>query len=449
MSQQANSKRPVAILLIEDDPVLGPALLQRLRLEGFAPRLTMTGRQALEELTRWRPDVVLSDIRLPDMNGEEIWLQMLERMGPLPTFFMTAYGEIEQAVRLVKAGARDYLTKPVDVDALVKAIMEIRDGSLQPPAPPPPAVAVPPAPASSFGVSQAMRAIEVQLAKAARSSLPILLIGETGTGKEVAAQFVHRQSDRADRPLVAINCATIPGHLAESVIFGHEKGAFTGAATRHIGVAEEVGDGTLFLDEIGELPLELQPKLLRLIEARSFRPLGAKADVTFSGRIVSATHADLAERVTAKTFREDLYFRLNVLTFRLPPLRDRVADVLPLTEQFAAEAGTRLGRTILFDADVRTALLAHDWPGNIRELRNRIERAATLSDAAALGIADIFPEMVLDRRESAGEDGSLLDTGRAAIRARVQAALRQTNGNQTEAAKLLGVSRTTIWKHSR
>jgi len=448
MNRQANAKRPVSILLIEDDNVLGPALLQRLRLEGFAPRLVTNGRQALEELARSRPDVILSDIRLPDMNGEEIWRRMLERKGPLPTFFMTAYGEIEQAVRLVKAGARDYLTKPVDVDALVKAIMEIRDGSTEPrePSPPPDAL---PQPAPSLGGSPAMRAIEAQLAKAARSSLPILLVGETGTGKEVAAQFVHRQSDRADRPLVAINCATIPGHLAESVIFGHEKGAFTGATARHIGVAEEVGDGTLFLDEIGELPLDLQPKLLRLIEARSFRPLGAKADTPFAGRIVSATHADLGERVAAKTFREDLYFRLNVLTFRLPPLRDRAADVLSLAELFVAEAGTRTGRVIALGSDLRAALLAHDWPGNIRELRNRIERAVTLSDAAVLGFADVFPETSLDQVVSAGEDGSLHDTARAAIRARVQAALRQTNGNQSEAARLLGVSRTTIWKHSR
>jgi DNA-binding NtrC family response regulator len=448
MNRQVNAKRPVAILLIEDDNVLGPALLQRLRLEGFAPRLVTNGRQALEELARSRPDVILSDIRLPDMNGEDIWRRMLERNGPLPTFFMTAYGEIEQAVRLVKAGARDYLTKPVDVDALVKAIMEICDGSTEPREPSPPSDARP-RPAPSLGGSPAMRAIEAQLAKAARSSLPILLVGETGTGKEVAAQFVHRQSDRADRPLVAINCATIPGHLAESVIFGHEKGAFTGATARHIGVAEEVGDGTLFLDEIGELPLDLQPKLLRLIEARSFRPLGAKADIPFAGRIVSATHADLGERVAAKTFREDLYFRLNVLTFRLLPLRDRAGDVLSLAELFVAEAGTRTGRAITLGSDLRAALLAHDWPGNIRELRNRIERAVTLSDAAVLGVADVFPETTLDQVVSTGDDGSLHDTARAAIRARVQAALRQTNGNQSEAARLLGVSRTTIWKHSR
>lgn len=417
------------ILLVEDDPILGPALLQRLALEGFDAQLAATGAGAVAAARVRAPDIVLSDIRLPDFDGEALWRKLVEAIGPVPTWFMTAHGDIAQAVRLVKGGARDYLTKPVDIDALIAAL-----GGAQIPRR-----------TESLGAAPAMRILETQLQKAARADLPVLLSGETGSGKEVAARFLHEASARATAPFVALNCAAIPRDLAESLLFGHEKGAFTGAAARRQGVAEEAAGGTLFLDEIAELPPDLQAKLLRLVEAREFRPLGAKADLPFRARIVAATHADLAERVRAGTFREDLYFRLNVVALAVPPLRARAEDIVALAQGFLPAAPRKA-----FAPESIEALLAHDWPGNVRELRNRVERAAALGDGDRIGVDDLFPETTLDFAAPRGAvQGSLDDAAKAAIKDRVRDALAKTGGNRSEAARLLGVSRTTIWKYAR
>ena len=437
------ASRPL-VLVIEDDPTLGPALLQRLRLEGFEPRLVADGAQALSFVAARRPDIVLSDIRLPDMDGERIWTKLVAVHGPVPTWFMTAFGDIGQAVRLVKAGARDYLTKPVDMDALVRTIDALR----QPGAAPGPV-----SDGAGLGASPAMAALSLQLARAARSDLPVLLTGETGSGKEVAARFLHARSPRAARPFVALNCAAIPRELAESLLFGHEKGAFTGASARRIGAAEEAADGALFLDEVAELPLEVQAKLLRLIEAKAFRPLGGEADRPFRARIVSATHADLEARVRAREFREDLYYRLNVVGLVVPPLRERREDILPLAHHFLKEAAARLDGSQLaaraFAADAGDALLAHAWPGNVREMRNRIERAVALSELPEIGVLDLFSERGLAAPPAGNVEDGLDAAAREAIRRKVREALDKAGGNRAAAARALGVSRTTIWKYGR
>lgn len=417
------------ILLVEDDPVLGPALLQRLKLEGFDAHLAPTGASAVAAARARAPDIVLSDIRLPDFDGEVLWRKLVDTIGPVPSWFMTAHGDIAQAVRLVKAGARDYLSKPVDVDALIAALGGAQVVSQS----------------ESLGTAPAIRALEAQLLKAARVDLPVLLNGETGSGKEVAARFLHAASPRADAPFIAINCGAIPRELAESMLFGHEKGAFTGATIRRQGVAEEAASGTLFLDEIAELPLDLQAKLLRLVEAREFRPLGAKADLPFRARIVAATHADLAERVRAGAFREDLFFRLNVVPLAMPPLRARTEDIAILAHRFLPAAHRKD-----FAPEALEALLAHDWPGNVRELRNRVERAAALGDSDTIGVDDLFPETTLDFPSARGSTSASLDeAAKSAIKDRVRDALAKTGGNRSEAARLLGVSRTTIWKYMR
>ncbi len=417
------------ILLVEDDPVLGPALLQRLKLEGFDAHLAPTGASAVAAARARTPDIVLSDIRLPDFDGEVLWRKLVDTIGPVPSWFMTAHGDIAQAVRLVKAGARDYLSKPVDVDALIAALGGVQVVSQS----------------ESLGTAPAIRALEAQLLKAARVDLPVLLNGETGSGKEVAARFLHAASPRADAPFIAINCGAIPRELAESMLFGHEKGAFTGATMRRQGVAEEAASGTLFLDEIAELPLDLQAKLLRLVEAREFRPLGAKADLPFRARIVAATHADLAERVRAGAFREDLFFRLNVVPLAMPPLRARTEDIAILAHRFLPAAHRKD-----FAPEALEALLAHDWPGNVRELRNRVERAAALGDSDTIGVDDLFPETTLDFPSARGSTSASLDeAAKSAIKDRVRDALAKTGGNRSEAARLLGVSRTTIWKYMR
>jgi DNA-binding NtrC family response regulator len=432
---------PKVVLVVEDDAVLGPALVQRLRLEGHRPRLAATGAAALREAAALRPDAVISDIRLPDMSGEEVYLRLVAELGALPAFFMTAFGEVAQAVRLVRAGARDYLTKPVDVDRLVEALGAALAAA-------PAAEGEGGAGATPLGVSTAIREAEAVLRKAARVDVPVVLTGETGVGKEVAARFLHAVSPRAGDPFVALNCAAVPRDLAESTLFGHERGAFTGAVARGTGVAERAGAGTLLLDEIAELPPELQAKLLRLVQERAFLPLGAAAERPFAARLVCATHADLGARVRAGTFREDLYYRLNVIPVEIPPLRHRPEDLPWLAARLLEEAVTRfaLGPRRLAPGAV-AALADHDWPGNVRELRNRIERAVALADGEEIGPADLFPE---SRLESGAAGPPLLGTAvDGAARAAILDALQRAGGSRAEAARLLGISRTTLWKRMR
>ncbi len=402
------------VLVVEDDAVLGPALVQRLRLEGYRPRLAATGEAALREALSLRPDAVVSDIRLPDMSGEDVYRRLLAELGALPAFFMTAFGDVAQAVRLVRAGARDYLTKPVDVDRLVAALGEVLAERLP--------ASAPAGEAPALGVSPAMRAVETLLRKAARVDVPVVLTGETGVGKEVAARFLHAASACAAQPFVAVNCAAIPRDLAESTLFGHERGAFTGAATRHAGVAERAGAGTLLLDEVAELSPELQAKLLRLVQARKGR------------------------------FREDLFYRLNVIAVQVPPLRRRPEDQPWLAERLLVAATARFGLGSRRFAPAAIAALAdHDWPGNVRELRNRIERAAALTEGAEIGAGDLFPELALEERDEAAASGQrpLAAALDAAARATIEDALQRAGGSRAEAARLLGISRTTLWKRMR
>jgi DNA-binding NtrC family response regulator len=431
------------VLVVEDDDVLGPALMQRLRLEGFRPRLAATGRDALAALAEpVPPHAVVSDIRLPDMDGEAVYRHLLDAHGALPVFFITAHGQVGQAVRLIKAGARDYLTKPVDVDALVAALRAACPAAK-------PGAGADAGPGGALGVSPAMRRVEATLVKAARVDIPVLLTGETGVGKEVAARLLHAASDRAGEPFVAVNCAAIPRDLVESTLFGHERGAFTGAVAPGAGLFARAGRGTLFLDEVAELAVEHQAKLLRAVQERSFLPVGAREERPFEARLVSATHADLAARVAAGTFREDLLFRINVVEIRVPPLRERPEDLPDLARRLLDEAVARfgIGRREL-GPDGIAALADHDWPGNVRELRNRVERAAALSDGPVLGPADLFPESALEPARPAGP-GTLDEALSAATRARIEEALRRAEGSRGQAARLLGVSRTTLWKRMR
>ncbi|QQP92961.1 sigma-54-dependent Fis family transcriptional regulator (plasmid) [Skermanella sp. TT6] len=425
-----------SVLVVEDDPVLGPALMQRLRLEGFRPRLAASGTAAVEALAGGAPPhAVVSDIRLPDMDGEALYRHLLDSVGALPVYFITAHGQVDQAVRLIKAGARDYLTKPVDVDSLVAELRKACEPDAA-------------ADAAALGAAPAMRQAEAVLRKAARVDIPVLLTGETGVGKEVAARLLHA-ANRADRPFAAVNCAAIPRDLVESTLFGHERGAFTGAVASSPGLLARAGTGTLFLDEIAELPAEHQSKLLRVIQERVFLPVGGREERRFEARLVCATHADLAACVAAGTFREDLYFRINVVEVRIPPLRERPEDVSLLARRFLDDAVARFGLESRALSPAGLAALAdHDWPGNVRELRNRIERAAVLADETVIGPADLFPEAGLDGPPVAGT-GTLDEALTVATRAKVEEALRRAEGNRGQAARLLGVSRTTLWKRMR
>jgi len=404
---------PSDILVIEDDRVLGGAIAQRLRLEGFTVRWTQTCASAMKALRDARPDLVLADIRLPDGSGEELYRQALPYLGDTPIVFATAFAEVEQAVRLVRAGADDYLTKPYDVDALIERVRtlaaprERADSEI----------------AEPFGLSEATRPLAADLARVAERDLPVLLRGETGVGKEVAARFIHRRSARASGPFVAVNCGAVARELMESQFFGHERGAFTGAHAAHAGFFEEAARGTLFLDEIGELDPRLQTALLRVLEDGTFRRLGGSRDLRFEGRIIAATNADLDERIAARELREDLYFRLAVVEITLPPLRERPGEIDAL-------ARILLARGV---AELETGGASAP------------ERAVALAAGDRIEPHDLFPE----RRLDAPSPRSLADAREQAELDEIERALLLSRGRVGDAAKRLGISRTTLWKRRR
>jgi DNA-binding NtrC family response regulator len=434
------------ILVIEDDEILGRSLEQRLALEGWHVRWAKSAAEALAAIARQIPDAAICDIRLPDGDGESLMRDVFARAGAVPTIFMTAYGGIDQAVRLVRMGARDYVTKPFELDEVVEKLAAAAGGG----GGPAPAIA-PTDRFASFGLSPATAATRRTLERVADVDLPVLLTGETGTGKEVAARFLHAASRRREAPFVAVNCAALAPELVDSALFGHEKGAFTGAHERRIGLAETAGEGSLFLDEIGELDAALQAKLLRLVQEREFLRVGGVKPIAFAARLVCATHRDLEAEVARRAFREDLWYRINVVTVRIPALRERPAEIAPLLESFVAEAGPRLrGARLAVSPDAVAAAMAYDWPGNVRELKNRVERAVALAETDTLGPADLFPDAKLAAPASAEPAGATLaEVREAAERAHIEAVLRATGYGIQETAARLGVSRTTLWEKMR
>jgi DNA-binding NtrC family response regulator len=431
------------ILVVEDDATLGMSLQQRLVLEGFTVQWARSAAEANAALKDAAPDIILSDIRLPDGDGETIMRRHFARFGLVPVIFMTAYGDIDQAVRLVRDGALDYVSKPFDLDGLVETLRGItRRNSIEPEL------------GAAFSGSSAMRKVGTTLLRAADIDLPVLLLGETGTGKEVAARYVHEAGQRRSLPFVPVNCGALPADLADSLLFGHERGSFTGASGVHRGFFEEAEGGTLFLDEIGDLSPVLQVKLLRVLETREFRRLGGSETRNFGARLVCATNKDLEAMVTEGLFREDLWFRINVIACKLPPLRDRKEELASLLETIASAAAARLGRSsLVVDETAYEAARQHSWPGNIRELINRLDRAIAMGDGRVVSQADLFPEgPVATENAVAGTldvSATLSDVRDAAERAHIKAALARAGGSAKDAAESLGVSRTTLWEKMR
>jgi DNA-binding NtrC family response regulator len=420
--------------VIEDDLVVGGTLAHRLELEGYTPLWWRTGQEALEGVHTQRPDLVVCDIVLPDMSGEDVFLRALPRLGGKPFLFVTGFGKIEDAVRLMKAGAVDYIVKPYALSDLLERIARL--------------IKLQPGTAGDLGTSDAMRQVEMLLRRVANIDSSLLITGESGVGKEVAAKFVHQISTRAGEPFVAVNCGAIPCDLIESQLFGHEKGAFTSAQARHHGYVERARNGILFLDEVGELPMLMQVKLLRLIQERAFTRVGGETAIKTSARIVCATNTDLEAAVAEGCFRRDLYYRINVIPVMIPPLRDRSDDILPLAHRFMREFSEAFSRDVKgFTPQAEQALLEHSWPGNVRQLRNCIERAVALSEAPRIGVEALFPS------EAGGPSGAPLPTlaevRDRAEREHIRAALADVNNRIDEAAKRLGVSRSTLFDKMR
>ncbi len=427
------------IVIVEDDRELREFLGEAVAEAGYEVALHSTADEARAALADHADaDLVITDLVLPGMRGHEL-LHALRALRPeLNVIIITAFGAIDSAIELVKAGAYDYLTKPFGTDELLLAIdralaesrlrREVARSRRASREPPP----------GFIGASRALQELYAIIDRAAASTLPVVITGESGTGKELVARSLHHASNR--RAFVAVNCAALPENLLESELFGHVRGAFSGADRDKPGLFEAADGGTLFLDEVAELPAPLQPKLLRALEAGEVRRVGATTARSFDVRVIAATNRDIEQRVADGAFREDLFWRLNVLRIHVPPLREHPADIPLLAEHFAA------GRTIAPDA--MALLSAHAWPGNVRELRNAIERAAALSPTGEIHPADLPPRV----QDAARTAALVADASRRELplrdleRAYILDVLRSTGGNKTRAAEILGLDRKTLYR---
>jgi DNA-binding NtrC family response regulator len=435
------------ILIVENEANMRRVLSALLHRHGYATLEAGDGEEAIAVLERERVDVVLTDLRMPRMNGLELLEEVSKRFRGIPVILLTAHGSIGSAVEALKQGAFDFLTKPFDPEEIRMAVSKaVRTRELQEAEP----MLEPQEDPEDLllGASDALQKVKRLILRVAPTPTTVLISGESGTGKELVARSLHLRSSRRDRPFVKINCAAIPENLLESELFGHEKGAFTGASAQKPGRFELADGGTLFLDEIGEMPLSAQPKVLRALQEGCFYRVGGTRTVTVDVRLVAATNRDLRSAVSEGRFREDLFYRLHVVPVRIPTLRERRQDIPLLAQCFVKRSALRLGREIeAIEPEALASLVAHSWPGNIRELENVIERAVLLSDGSSIGPDDLPIELL---REQAG--GEHL-RGAAPLRERVRLetrriereaiteALELTSGNVTRAAQQLGISR--------
>jgi DNA-binding NtrC family response regulator len=445
---------PERILIVEDDSAARVGLQQLIRGWGFDVETAPDGEQALTRIEAFHPAIVLTDLVMPRMGGLDLLKKIQESGDPITTVILTAQGTVETAVEAIKQGAYDYLTKPVDLQRLKILLSKIieRNATLR-------EVRVLRRQLREHGTfgamvghSAEMRKIYQVIEHAAPTNASVLISGESGTGKELVAQTLHKLSPRASAPYVPINCAAIPDTLLESELFGHEKGAFTGAIERRQGCFELADHGTLFLDEIAEMTPATQVKLLRVLQERTFRRVGGRTEQAVDIRIVAATNQDPPAAVKDGKLREDLYYRLNVFEITLPPLRDRKDDLPLLIQGFINEFNTRNGRSVAaVDPAAMSVLEAYSWPGNVRELRNVIERATIVAEGRFITEKDL-PSLTASPgagRGAAGAPaaGAGLTPGMTVGQAEQQLihiTLQHTGGNKTRAAELLGISLKTL-----
>jgi DNA-binding NtrC family response regulator len=430
------------ILIVDNEPEMVKVLQSHLARDGWDTVGATSGADAVNTLEREDYDVVLTDLVMDEIDGLAL-LRTAQQRDPAPrVVLMTAFGSLESAIEAIRLGAYDYLTKPFRMEQASVAVRRAIDDRrlreenrrLRR------AVDERYGFESIIGRSPAMQRIFEQVRAVAGSEASVLLIGESGTGKELVARAIHQNSARRDRPFVPVNCAAIPENLLESELFGHEKGAFTGADRRRKGLFAEANGGTLFLDEIGDIPLPLQAKLLRALQERTVRPVGGSQEIHLDVRVVSATHQDLTTMVAEGRFREDLYYRLAVIPLRLPSLRERGEDITILAMHFLERAAASLGKDLKgFDDEARAWLLGHRWPGNVRELENIVERAATLASGPLLGLGDLHIEFAAPT--SAGSTRPTLAELEAEY---IQRVLDESKGDKVAAARILGVSVRTL-----
>lgn len=441
------------LLVVEDEVLFARAVAKRLQKAGYVCEHTETLADGRVLAQQWMPDMVLLDMRLPDGNGMDLLGELVGK--GVAVIVMTAHGEISDAVQAMKLGATDYLKKPIDLEELLLAVQKAEqsvnlkhslDYSRQRDAHASEGVEL-------LGRCSAMKSVQVQIDRisqllAVDNGAPptVLINGETGTGKDVAARLLHLSSSSSDRPFVHVDCASLPAELIESELFGHEKGAFTSAQGSRCGLIEAAEDGTLFLDEIGELPLSLQAKLLNVLERRVVRRLGSTKERPVAARFIAATNRDLQQMVIEGRFRSDLFYRLNVLNISMPPLRERGDDILLLARQFATQTGRRYGLPARsFSNDAIEALGRYGWPGNVRELRHQISRAVLLSRGEHITASDLAlppqQSVNLETNLDLSANNITLDSAEKKL---IENALKQAGGNISEAARHLGITRMAM-----
>ena len=404
------------VLVVDDESNMCDMIAKHLKIRDFEFDSTTSPQEAVEKIRGGDFDVVLSDVNMPGMSGLELCERSHELRPDVPFIVMTAFGSMETAVEAIRAGAFDFVTKPIEADllfiSLERAIvhrqlhetikrLSSETGSTK-------------GFGEIVGKSLIMQKLYDKLSRIVDSDASVLLTGESGTGKELVARSIHNSSARADKPFVPVNCGALPETLLESELFGHEKGAFTDAKSDRRGLFAEADGGTIFLDEIGEMPVQMQVKLLRALEERKARPVGGNTELPFDVRVISATNRDLEQRIEENEFREDLFYRINVLQLNLPPLRSRGADVIALAQVFLEQYASESGKAIHEIADNAAAkLMAYNWPGNVRQLRNVIERAVALTRLDTITIDDL-PDKILDHRDDrlivGGDDPDELTT---------------------------------------
>jgi len=437
------------ILVVDDDPAsceLMEAVLSRL---GHSATSATSGPQALELLEEGEFDVVLTDVAMAEMDGIELCRRVAEARPGLPVVVVTGQGSMEVAVAAIRAGAYDFISKPIDEKLLAPCVARAAQSRvLQREVERLRREVVGAKPFDDvIGTSPAMRKVYEMVGRVAPSEASVLIHGETGTGKELVARAIHTRSTRANGPFVAINCAAVPANLIESELFGHARGAFTDAKTTRQGLFVEANGGTLFLDEIGEMPIEVQPKLLRALQERKVRPIGSNAEVSFDARIVAATNRELENEVEQRRFREDLYYRINVVRIDLPPLRDRGADVLAIAEHMLRN--NQVGKALRLSPQAAERLMAYDWPGNVRELENSMERAVALARFEHIAVDDL-PDKVRsfrsDRVVVSADDASELVSLDELERRYVRRVLKMLGNNKSRVAQILGLDRRTLYR---
>ncbi|MFB3004316.1 two-component system response regulator GlrR [Klebsiella pneumoniae] len=428
-------RKPARLLLVDDDPGLLKLLGMRLVSEGYSVVTAESGPEALRVLGRQKVDLVISDLRMDEMDGLQLFSEIQKGHPGMPVIILTAHGSIPDAVAATQQGVFSFLTKPVDKDALYKAIDEALEQR---------------SPATDEAWRQAivtrsplmLRLLE-QAGMVAQSDVSVLINGQSGTGKEIVAQAIHNASPRHDKPFVAINCGALPEQLLESELFGHARGAFTGAVSNREGLFQAAEGGTLFLDEIGDMPVALQVKLLRVLQERKVRPLGSNRDIEINVRIISATHRDLPKAMARGEFREDLFYRLNVVNLKIPPLSERTEDIPLLANHLLRQSADRHKPFVrAFSSDAMKRLMAAKWPGNVRQLVNVIEQCVALTSSPVIG--DALVEQALE-----GENTALPTFVEARNQFELnylRKLLQITKGNVTHAARMAGRNRTEFYK---